>query len=182
MLIFNIFQAKSNSNGGKPFAASDLVYFRKRIGEKGIEIFFKHFIDTYGKDSQDSNVSIDSTVQEKNIRYPTDSKLQQKIIDNCIKIVKQEGIILRRSYKRTAKQLFRDTYCGYPKRRKKANAAKRKLKTIAVRLIRELERKLPKTSVQLAGLKILKKVGIQTQKSSQKIYSLHEPEVYCIAK
>lgn len=182
MLIFNIFQAKSNSNGGKPFAASDLVYFRKRIGEKGIEKIFKHSIDTYGKDSQDSNVSIDSTVQEKNIRYPTDSKLQQKIIDNCIKIAKQEGIILRRSYKRTAKQLFRDTYCGYPKRRKKANAAKRKLKTIAVRLIRELERKLPKTSVQLAGLKILKKVGIQTQKSSQKIYSLHEPEVYCIAK
>jgi hypothetical protein len=32
-------------------------------------------------------------VQEKNITYPTDSKLQKKIIDNCIKIAKQEGII-----------------------------------------------------------------------------------------
>jgi IS5 family transposase len=128
-------------------------------------------------------VSLDYTVQEKNITYPTDSKLQKKIIDNCIKIGKQEGIILRRRYKRTAKQLVRDTYNGgRPKRGKKANATKRKLKTIAGRLIRELERKLPKTSIQLAGLEIFKKVLIQTQKSSQKIYSLHEPEVYCIAK
>ena len=180
---FQYFSGKEQQQWGKPCAASDLVYFRKRIGEKGIEKILKHSIDRHGKDSQDPNVSIDSTVQEKNITYPTDSKLQKKIIDNCIKITKQEGIILRRSYKRTAKQLVRDTYNGgHPKRRKKANAAKRKLKTIAGRLIRELERKLPKTSIQLAGLEIFKKVLIQTQKSSQKIYSLHEPEVYCIAK
>lgn len=180
---FQYFSGKEQQQWGKPCAASDLVYFRKRIGEKGIEKILKHSIDRHGKDSQDPNVSIDSTVQEKNITYPTDSKLQKKIIDNCIKIAKQEGIILRRSYKRTAKQLVRDTYNGgHPKRRKKANAAKRKLKTIAGRLIRELERKLPKTSIQLAGLEIFKKVLIQTQKSSQKIYSLHEPEVYCIAK
>lgn len=180
---FQYFSGKEQQQWGKPCAASDLVYFRKRIGEKGIEKILKHSIDRHGKDSQDPNVSIDSTVQEKNITYPTDSKLQKKIIDNCMKITKQEGIILRRSYKRTAKQLVRDTYNGgHPKRRKKANAAKRKLKTIAGRLIRELERKLPKTSIQLAGLEIFKKVLIQTQKSSQKIYSLHEPEVYCIAK
>jgi IS5 family transposase len=90
---------------------------------------------------------------------------------------------LRRSYKRTAKQLVRGPYNGgHPKRRKKSNAAKRKLKTIAGRLIRELERKLPETSLRLSDLEIFKKVLGQTRKSSHKIYSLHAPEVYCIAK
>ena len=182
-VYFQYFSGKYHQKWGKPCAASDLVYFRKRIGEKGIEKIFKHSIEKHGKDSQDPNVSIDSTVQEKNITYPTDSKLQKKIIDSCVKIAKQEGINLRRSYKRTAKQLVRDTYNGmHPKRRKKANAAKRKLKTIAGRLIRELERKLPEASIRLTDLEIFKKVLNQTRKSSHKIYSLHEPEVYCITK
>lgn len=69
----------------------------------------------------------------------------------------------------------------HPKRRKKANAAKRKLKTIAGRLVRELERKLP-DGVSLGELKIFKKVLLQERKSKNKIYSLHEPEVYCMSK
>ncbi len=180
---FQYFSGKKHQHWGQPCAASDLVYFRKRIGEQGIEKIFKHSIDKHRNDGQDPDVSIDSTVQEKNITYPTDSKLQKKIIDKCVKIAKKEGIVLRRSYKRTSKQLVRDTYNGrHPKRRKKANAAKRKLKTIAGRLVRELERKLPKESTERASLEIFKKVLFQTTKSSHKIYSLHEPEVYCIAK
>ena len=106
-----------------------MVYFRKRIGEEGIEKILKHSIDKHGKDGKDPHVSVDSTAQEKNITYPTDSKLQKKIIDKYVKIAKNQGIRLRRSYKRTAKQLVRDTYNGnHPKRRKKANSAKRKLK------------------------------------------------------
>lgn len=180
---FQYFSGKTHQQWGQPCAASDLVYFRKRIGKQGVEKIFKHSINRHGNDSQDGNVSIDSTVQEKNITYPTDSKLQKKIIDKCVKIAKQEGLILRRSYKRTSKQLVRDTYNGtHAKRRKKANKAKRKLKIIAGRLVRELERKLPSTSTKRADLEIFKKVLSQTTKSKNKIYSLHEPEVYCIAK
>jgi IS5 family transposase len=182
-VYFQYFSGKMHQQWGQPCAASDLVYFRKRIGKQGVEKIFKHSIDKHGNDSQDPNVSIDSTVQEKNITYPTDSKLQKKIINKCVKIAKEEGIVLRRSYKRTSKQLVRDTYNGtHAKRRKKANAAKRKLKTIAGRLVRELERKLPNTSIKRAGLEVFKKVLSQTTKSKNKIYSLHEPEVYCIAK
>lgn len=182
-VYFQYFSGKKHQRWGQPCAASDLVYFRKRLGKKGIEKIFKHSIDTHGKDGQDPNVSIDSTVQEKNITYPTDSKLQKKIIDKCVKIAKKEGLVLRRSYKRTSKQLVRDTYNGtHPKRRKKATASKRKLKTIAGRLVRELERKLPEESLERGSLEIFKKVLSQTKKSSNKIYSLHEPEVYCIAK
>jgi len=182
-VYFQYFSGKKHQQWKQPCAASDLVYFRKRIGIQGVEKIFKHSIDIHGNDSQDPNVSIDSTVQEKNITYPTDSKLQKKIIDKCVKTAKEEGLFLRRSYKRTSKQLVRDTYNGtHVKRRKKANAAKRKLKTIAGRLVRELERKLPSSSIKRRDLEIFKKVLSQTTKSKNKIYSLHEPEVYCIAK
>ena len=43
---------------------------------------------------------IDTTVQEKNITYPTDSKLAKKVIDTCRNIAIQEGIPLRQSYSR----------------------------------------------------------------------------------
>ena len=49
---------------------------------------------------------IDTTVQEKNITYPTDSKLAEKVIDTCRNIAKQEGIPLRQSYLRVTPQLL----------------------------------------------------------------------------
>jgi IS5 family transposase len=128
---------------------------------------------------------VDSTVQEKNITYPTDTKLQKKIIEKCRVIAKQEGVVLRQSYKRTLKQLMIDQrFREHPKRRKKANAAARKIKVIAGRVVRDLERKL--NAEQLGryeqDLKLFQRVLKQAQKDSNKIYSLHEPEVRCIAK
>lgn len=167
---------------GQPCAASDLVHFRKRIGGLGVEKILKHSIELHGKDGRDKHVSIDTTVQEKNISYPTDAKLHKKIADQCVAIAREEGIELRRSYVRTTKNLVRDTYNGHhPKRRKKAKAAQRKLKTIAGRLVRELERKSPHLQNN-PDLSIFKAVLKQERHSKDKIYSLHEPHVYCIAK
>ncbi len=70
---------------------------------------------------------------------------------------------------------------NHPSRRKKANAAGRKLKTIAGRLVREPERKLP-TSACHDTLVIFNQVLSQSRTGKNKIYSLHEPDVYCIAK
>ncbi len=179
---FQYFGGMAVQQWGQPCAASDLVHFRQRIGQGGVEKIFRHSIDKHGKDGQDPNVSIDSTAQEKNITYPTDSKLHKKIIDKCVKKAKGSNITLRRSYKRTSKQLVRDTYNGtHPKRRKKANAAKRKLKTIAGRLIRELARKLPE-GIYGKELELYKKVLAQEKNGKDKTYSLHEPEVYCMGK
>jgi IS5 family transposase len=179
---FQYFSGFDQQQWGQPCAASDLVFFRQRIGEQGVEKILKHSIDIHGKDGQDADVSIDSTVQEKNITYPTDAKLHKKIIDKCVKIAGKQNIGLRRSYKRTAKQLVRATYNGsHPKRHKKANAAKRKLKTIAGRLVRELERKLEQ-GLFSKELNLFKKVLAQQKDSKNKIYSLHEPEVYCMSK
>ena len=181
-MYFQYFSGLHQSRWGQPCAASDLVYFRQRIGKQGVQKILKHSIDLHGKNGQDPNVSIDTTVQEKNITYPTDAKLRKKIIEKCVKIAKTEKIKLRRSYKRTVKQLVRDSYNGqHPRRRKKANAAKRKLKTIAGRLVRELQRKLPQ-GLYANQLELYKKVLAQQKNSKNKIYSLHEPHVYCMSK
>lgn len=179
---FQYFGGLEHQKWGQPCAASDLVHFRQRIGESGVEKIFRHSIEKHGKDGEDPDVSVDSTVQEKNITFPTDSKLHKKIIDKCVAKAKKEGVELRRSYKRTSKQLLRDTYNGsHPRRRKKSKASRRKLKTIAGRLVRELERKLPSGEFT-AELELFKKVLAQEKNSRNKIYSLHEPEVYCISK
>ena len=126
-----------------PIEPTDLVHFRKRIGKEGLEKIFKISIDLHGKISLEKEVVIDTTVQEKNITYPTDVKLHKKIIDKCIKISNSENITLRQSYKRISKQLVIDQRGNRNKNGKaKAKKSARKLKTIAGRLIRELRRKL----------------------------------------
>ena len=77
---------------GQPCAVTDSVHFSKRIGEEGVEKILKHSIELHGKDAKDNHVSVDTTVQEKSITYPTDAKLHKKIVDSCISIANQEGI------------------------------------------------------------------------------------------
>ena len=169
-----------------PFDPTELIKFRQRLGEKGMERILKLSIDLFEKkEIQEKQVLVDSTVQEKNITYPTDTKLQKKIVEKCREIAKDEGIVLRQSYKRTLKQLMIDQrFREHPKRRKKANAAARKIKVIAGRVVRDLERKLDdeRSERYQQDLLIFKKVLSQQQKDQNKTYSLHEPEVRCIAK
>ena len=63
--------------------SSDLTHFRKRIGNKGAERLLKLSIALFNPKIQKEEVVIDTTVQEKNITYPTDSKLSKKVIDIC---------------------------------------------------------------------------------------------------
>ena len=179
---FQYFSGFSQTQWGQPCAASDFVYFRQRIGEQGVEKILKQSIDIHDGDGNDPHVSIDTTVQEKNITYPTDAKLYKKIIDKCVKQAAEQGVKLRRSYKRTAKSLKRQTYNSqHPRRKKTARKALKKLKTIAGRLVRELERKLP-DGVFDFELALFRRVLLQQRNSKNKIYSLHEPDVVCIAK
>ncbi len=131
-----------------PCDPTDLVYFRKRIGKNGAEKILATSISLHGKDATSKEICIDSTAQEKNITFPTDAKLYRKVINTCNSIAKKETITQRQSYKRTVKKLLLNLrFAHHPKRKKEARKAQRKLKTIAGRLIRELERKLSKDSL-----------------------------------
>ncbi|RLD53620.1 MAG: IS5 family transposase [Bacteroidetes bacterium] len=169
----------------KPFDPTEFIHFRNRIGKEGAEKLLKVSIQLFGKEAQEKEVLIDSTVQEKNITYPTDAKLHKHIIEKVNKIAKQEEIILRQTYTRTLKQLMIDQrFHNHPKRRKKAKAALRRIKTIAGRQVRDIERQF--TSSQRHKYKelfiILNKILSQQKGDKNKIYSIHEPEVNCIAK
>jgi IS5 family transposase len=125
------------------------------------------------------------TVQENNTTYSTEAKLAKCIIDKGAQIAKQEGVTQRQSYKRVSKQLLRDTYNSqHPKRKKKAQRAQKKLNTIAGRVVRELNNKLPKDALSAYKDELLmfKRVLEQKRLDSNKIYSLHKPYTACIAK
>ena len=86
---------------GAPCASSELVHFRNRIGEKGIELIFQESIRVNNEEDDDRHhdvAFIDSTVQEKNITYPTDAKLHKKIVRKVLGIVHELGLPLRQSY------------------------------------------------------------------------------------
>ena len=179
---YQYFSGEKMFAAGEPCEASELVHFRNRIGTEGIELIFKESIRINGKDSQEQEATTDTTVQEKNITYPTDSKLHRKIIKKCIAIADKESIELRQSYKRVLKKLLMDQrFRNHPKNKGKARKADKKVKTIAGRLVREMERKLPPGLYQ-DTLALFKKVLAQKKSDTGKIYSLHEPHVQCISK
>jgi IS5 family transposase len=169
-----------------PFDPTELIKFRQRIGESGAEKILRLTIHLFEKkEIKEKEVLIDTTVQEKNITFPTDAKLQKKIIEKCRKIAEKEGIVLRQSYRRLLKQSMIDQrFRQHPKRRKKANAAARKIKTIAGRVVRDVERKMNDEQLQKHAheLTIFKLILGQQKNSKNKIYSIHEPHTKCIAK
>lgn len=127
-------------------------------------------------------MSVDNTVQEKNITYPTNAKLHRKIIAKCQAISNKNKLKQSQSYTFTLKKLGIDQRFGnHPKNKGKASKADRKVNTITGRMVRELERNLPpNTYAEEIGL--FKRVLSQKRADKNKVYSLHEPEVKCISK
>jgi len=171
-----------------PFDPSDFCHFRKRIGEEGFEKIFSQSVQFHVKEETMHHCSwhlSDTTVQENNTTFPTDSKLCKKVIDKCNKIAGKESIRLRRSYVRESKQLLRATYNGkHPKRVKQANKARRRLKTIANVQLRDLEKRMDSYQQVFykKDLELYKRAVNQQKNDKDKVYSLHKPFTKCISK
>ncbi|VVM24706.1 IS1478 transposase, partial [uncultured Gammaproteobacteria bacterium] len=183
---YQYFCGYSNYMPGMPCNATELVHFRKRIGVKGFNLIFKMSVALHGKQAQESSVLIDTTVQEKNITYPTDAKLAIKIINRLNKLAKRHGIQQRRTYVKEVKNCrLSIRHFRHVKKRAKAKKALTRLRTIANKLIRELQRKLPQYllfEIYQKHFLFYQRVLAQKPKDKNKIYSLHEPDVYVIAK
>ena len=171
---------------GAPCASSELVHFRHRIGEEGIELIFQESIRVNNEDDDEHHhdtAFIDSTVQEKNITFPTDAKLHKKIVGKVLHLVDKLHLPLRQSYTFVLKGIYRDQrFRNHPKNRKKALRADRKLRTIAGRLVRELKRNLGENSLYTELIDRFQTILSQRRNSRKKLYSIHEAQVQCISK
>ncbi len=161
-----------------------MTKWRNRPGKSGSE---KLLIKTI-KPGSLKKVTVDTTVQEKNIAFPIDSKLLNKARENLVKLSKEHGIKLRQNYNRVGPQyvLMASRY-AHAKQFKRMKKMNNKLKSRLGRVKRDIERQLPNYSVDIqslfeVALKQAQKLIEQEQHSKNKLYSLHAPEVECISK
>lgn len=91
-----------------------------------------------------TKVTVDTTVQEKNVTFPTDSKLLNKARENLVKTAKKHNIKLRQNYNRKCKTyaLMAGRYV-HAKQFKRMRMMNKKLKSRLGRIVREIERQLP---------------------------------------
>jgi len=170
-----------------PFDPSDFVHFRKRIKEGGMMKIFEQSINLFGKErvrKEVKEVRVDTTVQEKNITFPTDRKLTEKVIDHCKRIADKEDIKLKRTYTFEIRKLKHQLrFARKPKNLQKHKKAQKRLHRIAFKIYHDLVTQLnPIPKSYMEELDVLYRVLTQQKDDKNKIYSVHEPEVLCISK
>lgn len=168
-----------------PCDATELVKFRKRIGQEGIDVIFSASVALHPESCEEARVIIDTTAQEKNVTYPTDGKLAIRIINRLHKIAKREGIALRRTYVKEIKgHRITLRFFRHPKKKKKAASAMRRLRTIAKTLIRDIDRHFDDKQHKRYSEEfyLFMRILLQERTSRNKIYSLCEPHIYAMAK
>ena len=182
---YQYFCGLSDYQCGLPCDATELVKFRNRIGQAGVDAIFGASVALHPKASQEEHVIIDSTAQEKHITYPTDGKLAIKMIHALHKIAKREGIALRRTYLKEIKE-HRITlrFFRHPKKKHKARSAMKRLRTIAGIVMRDMQRSFTHEQIESYAeqFSLYTKVLSQKRGDKDKIYSLHEPHIYAMAK
>jgi IS5 family transposase len=172
-----------------PCHPTTLVKWRQRIGADGMEKLLKQILQTAQqqqalKPSDIKRVIVDTTVQEKAIAFPTDARLYDKARRALVREARQQQIKLRQSYVRLGKRaLFKQSRYAAAQQGRRAQKETRRLRTYLGRVIRDIERKLAKPVKAMKELlTAAKRIYQQQQQDSQKLYSLHAPEVECIAK
>jgi IS5 family transposase len=177
-----------------PIDPSSLTRWRKRIGEEGVEWLLTKSIEAgraSGAVAERSleQVAVDTTVMEKNIAHPTDSRLLERARGQLVDLARAARIELRQSYARLAPRLAAQVgRYAHARQFKRMRKALRTLKGYTGRVLRDLRRQLgeipegPLRERVIDKLLIVSRLLHQTPKSGGKIYSLHEPEVDCISK
>lgn len=172
-----------------PIDPSSMTRWRKRIGPKGLEQLLTETLETAKRkehltEQHMERVNVDTTVQEKAITYPTDAKLYHKARVLLVKAAKDRGLRLRQSYLRLGKRaLIMSGRYAHARQMKRAKREKKKLKNYLGRVYRNILRCCPQPDAQLAELlHNAKRLLLQQRHDKNKLYSLHAPEVECIAK
>src|SRR5438876_1779950 len=175
------------------FDRSSLTRWRNRMGEVRLQALLQESLSVATKTkaikpSELSRVIVDTTVQPKNVTFPTDAKLLNRAREKLVRLAQLTGVGLRQSYARVGKlALIQHQRYAHAKQFKRANRMLRKLRTYLGRVIRDIGRKIEGNGgLEAAFIRLLalaRRVREQQQRQrGPKVYSLHAPEVECIGK
>jgi IS5 family transposase len=166
-----------------------LTRWRQRVGPEGMETLLGETLATAkrGKLLQQRHmerVNVDTTVQEKAIAFPTDARLYDKARRALVRAARERGIDLRQSYTRLGrKALVMQGRYAHVRQMKRARRQTKQLRTYLGRVLRDVRRKCPQPDEALHVLwERAARIHRQERHDTHKLYSLHAPEVECIAK
>ena len=176
------------------FDRSSLTRWRQRMGEEKLQALLQESLAVATKTKAikptDLNrIIVDTTVQPKNVMFPTDARLLNRAREILVRLAHRHGVKLRQSYARVGKfALIKHQRYAHAKQFKRANRALKTLRTYLGRVIRDVARKIEgdgwlEEMVFGRILPLARQVREQTQRQrGPKVYSLHAPEVECIGK
>ena len=176
-----------------PFDRSSMTRWRQRMGEDRIVALLQESLNIAtrtgaAKPSDFTKIIVDTSVQPKAVAFSTDAKLMHRAREKLVSLAKKHGVVLRQSYERVGKYaLIAQQRYAHAKQFKRANRALRTLRTYLGRVMRDIMRKIKGDAAKQAAfaqlLSLAHAVRHQHQRQrGKKIYSLHAPEVECIAK
>ena len=174
------------------FDRSSLTRWRNRMDEERLKALPQESLSVAVrtkaiKPSELSRVIVDTTVQPKNVTFPTDAKLLNRAREKLVRQAQLNGVRLRQSYARVDKlALIKHQRYAHAKRFKRARRALKTLRTYLGRVMRDIGRKIADNAAlepKFAKLLLLaRRVHEQQRRRGPKVYSLHAPEIECIGK
>jgi IS5 family transposase len=191
---FQYFCGEEYFQHNAPVRPQSISNFYIRIGEEGHERILAETIKaglaTGAVHKRDlEKVTVDTTVQEKALKFPTDTQLCHKAREELVKLAKKHDVELRQSYARKGKEArFKANKYMAAKQINRGKAQIKKVKNYLGRVMRDIQRAIEKDPL-LAPLfedDLDKAQRIYNQalqpKAKNKLYSWHAPEVECIGK
>ena len=195
-VVWQYFSGRTHYEPRLPCDATQIGRFRTAIGEAGVEALLKATIDAAVrtnavKPAEFERVIVDSTVQEKVIAHPVDSRLLEIARRKVVQAAKAAGIAFKQTFAKEGPTLRRKAggYAHARQFRRLGRTLKRQ-RTILGIVIREVGRKLATAGnaspLALARVRSLleraERIRTQQPKDKGKLYALHAPEVECIGK
>jgi IS5 family transposase len=177
-----------------PIHPSSLSRWRGRVGEEGVEWLLTKTIEAGRacgavQERSLAEVAVDTSVMEKAIAHPTDSRLYERARRSLVALPGKAGFALRQNYNRKAPRLAAQAgRQAHARQFRRMRKALRTLRGYTGRVLRDIGRKLG--AVSEGGLRtrfeqrmaLVTRLLRQTPKGPNKIYALYEPEVDCISK
>lgn len=195
-VVYQYFSGQQYYEPRLPCDATQIGRFRRAIGEAGVEEILKATIDAAVqakavRPSEFERVIVDTTVQEKAIAHPVDSRLLEIARYQLVKAAKHAGLELKQTFVKEGKQLRRRAG-GYAhaKHFKRLRRVLKRQRTILGVLLREAQRKLTDARCEspaaltrlMTIIERAERICTQHRHSKNKLYALHAPEAECIGK